>query len=498
MKTNKLLNLCLVALFGVTLSSCSDNGNFALFGNNKIYTLTINNDSPLMGSVSGSGEYKYKDQVTITISCNDGYGFDALFDGENVITRELTYTFEMPKKNLTYNAAFLANSYTVNLSCQDDSKGTITGSGTYQYNSSVTISFTGIGDSEFDGWYNGEECVSTLETYTFNMPSRNLNYVAKIKENEPDNLFTFGSYPQTKVSDQNLINSLKTKVGHLPNSTNPYSWTTYSWYISSSNSTKFAWYIDLDDDLDGINDYRAVYYTSYRPFNTSLTSEVKNTHQANNGFYINTIHFFKYEPLKWKVLNDDNNEKMLVCDKIIDNTEYNPHISKEKQDKTDYQGNTASVYSNNYKYSHLRTFLNTDFYQTAFSTEQQNEIKTKEVDNSVSSTAYNVNPYSCENTFDKVYAPSTKEMTTTEYGFVKGVDEKDPNKSLLVTDYATALGCYRNVGEVNKGGGAFYTRSPENISAYSVRAIYANGYANGYYLAYVNQGVVPAITISNN
>ena len=63
-----------------------------------IYTLTVNSDDAMMGTVSGSGEYEEGEEVTITASPADGYRFVEWSDGNTdnprtiILTEDLTLT----------------------------------------------------------------------------------------------------------------------------------------------------------------------------------------------------------------------------------------------------------------------------------------------------------------------------------------------------------------------------------------------------------------------
>ncbi len=49
--------------------------------------------------------------------------------------------------------------------------------------------------------------------------------------------------------------------------------------------------------------YRAVTFSQYRPVWTSELSSSDNSEQYDNGYTPNNIYYFKYEPLKWRILN---------------------------------------------------------------------------------------------------------------------------------------------------------------------------------------------------
>lgn len=60
-------------------------------------------------------------------------------------------------------------------------------------------------------------------------------------------------------------------------------------------------------------------------------------------------------------------------------------------------------------YSHIRSWLNSTFFETAFNSSKKEKIETTIVDNSASSTLDDSNKYACDNTSDKMFLLSYKE-----------------------------------------------------------------------------------------
>lgn len=73
--------------------------------------------------------------------------------------------------------------------------------------------------------------------------------------------------------------------------------------------------------------------------------------------------YFKVEPIKWKILEASENTLLLLSEKVLDCRRFSPYANAEMKEKEDYQHNTDTVYDNNYKYSEIRSFINTDFIQ---------------------------------------------------------------------------------------------------------------------------------------
>ncbi|MBE6588544.1 MAG: hypothetical protein E7643_00050 [Ruminococcaceae bacterium] len=286
------------------------------------------------------------------------------------------------------------------------------------------------------------------------------------------NKITFGSYPQSEVTDDALKSTLNSKAGTLPTESNSQAWTSYGYYINS-NVSNFMWYIDVEE---GGEKYRGVYFSSYRPWYTVAASSESTTYQYENGYFTSTVYWFKYEPISWKIVSEDTFEgtAMILCDMIIDSQEYYLTDSGTRT----VGGKTVDP--NNYAYSTIRTWLNETFMETAFNELQASLILVTTVDNSVASTGYSANSHACENTEDRIFLISALEAADIAY-----------NLSRKATDYAQAQGTMC----VN-GYGQWWLRSPYNTNGTNVRNVATNGYVNKTGNVYLTAiGVVPALRI---
>ncbi len=240
------------------------------------------------------------------------------------------------------------------------------------------------------------------------------------------------------------------------------------------------WYIDIENSG---NEYRGVYFTSYRPDYTATTSSTSNSYQDDNGYTTSSVYWFKYEPITWRVLDVQSSSAFLMADLVLDSQDYHYSVG----------GRTiggSTVYANNYKESHIRSWLNDNFYNTAFNNEEKARILTTTVDNSAASTGYSSNTYACANTSDKVFLLSFSETTNASYGF------SDPTaRQLKPSAYAQSQGVYTYT---SNGNSFWWLRSP-SISygcADYARSVNTFGYVDSFYVYYTYNGVVPALWIS--
>ena len=276
------------------------------------------------------------------------------------------------------------------------------------------------------------------------------------------NTIYFGTYPQTEITDSTLKATLNSVVGTTPTSSNAQAWTSYGYYIDGSASN-FMWYIDIEE---GGEKYRGVYFTSYRPSDTTNSSSTSNSSQDNNGYTTNNIYWFKYEPISWTILNEDNGTALILCDMIIDCQQFNYENGSRYED---------------YERSTIRAWLNDNFYNTAFNDLQKKIILTTTVDNTSDNYAGN-------NTEDKVFLLNINEVTTYL--------TTDASRTKQTTDYAQSQGA----GASDSGNGEWFVRSYNGSG--SVRYITSGGlvaYVLGFPFFYVDFcetcGVVPTLQI---
>lgn len=283
----------------------------------------------------------------------------------------------------------------------------------------------------------------------------------------------FGTYPQSEVTDPTLLRTLNAARGTLPTSENSQKWTDYGYYIKGSVSS-YMWYIDV---ITATGKYRGVYFTSYRPYNTISSSSTSNSFQEDDGYTTSSVYWFKYEPITWRVLDVQSNRAFLMADLVLDSQDY--HYSLE--DRT-IGGST--VYPNNYKESHIRSWLNDNFYNTAFTAAEKARIQTTTVDNSGGLTGYSPNFFPCANTSDRVFLLSYAEATSATYGLSSAA-----SRQLKPSAYAQSQGVFTHT---SNGNSYWWLRSPS-----SARTVYCGGYVYYYDDVFsTNNGVVPALWIS--
>lgn len=242
----------------------------------------------------------------------------------------------------------------------------------------------------------------------------------------------FGRYPQTKVTDICLINSLK--------------------------------------NIFDRNEYGYIEYNH------------KEYHEYNADFYL-------VEPIKWKVLESTENSYKLVSDVILDcKLFYNNNENRII--------NNNIIYANNYEYSNIRAWLNgydgssyginnytnKGFVDIAFNDEERKIILQKLVDNSASTTVVSFNKFICNNTYDKAYLLSYKDV----YQYFVSDDERKTK----VSDYSKANDIYNN-----NVYGQFWLRSPSYDNSFDTNYVDFLGCVDDIQCYFTYISVLPVIEI---
>ena len=194
-----------------------------------------------------------------------------------------------------------------------------------------------------------------------------------------------------------------------------------------------------------------------------------------------STYYFKVEPIRWRILSESDGSAFILADGIMAN-----HYYHHTRSSTTIDGET--VYANNYKHSDIRAWLNGEFLNTAFGEVAQSIIETTEVDNSDA----------CENTFDKVFLLSYREVVNSEYGFVSSSSTYDTARQMTVSDYARSTGAYMDTSSDYFGCGNWWQRSHSyDSSNYYASLVSYYGHASIYRnpVDYDYNGVVPALNI---
>ena len=276
-------------------------------------------------------------------------------------------------------------------------------------------------------------------------------------------IIEYGSYPQSKVNDTTIINQLN-KLS--------LSWVSYGFYTGdgSYGSMTPSGFMRYADVFYLGNKYRAVIFDSYRPISTRNSTFIDTNnvtcYQKENGYEYGHVYWFKYEPIKWRVL--DPTTGYIFSDLILDTQAFSNYV--QKSDLKYY--NDFSEYASKYSSSSIRIFLNQTFMNLAFSDKQKDRIKdTTIVTKSAevvghgngtidSYSEYNDPAYDDVNVRDKVFLMSYYDLKEPSYGFDNSIIATDINidmRGTYGTDYAYCLG----LGRGSDGKSSYWLRNSD-------------------------------------
>ena len=304
------------------------------------------------------------------------------------------------------------------------------------FNLSGGLIFANTASTNGNNIYNGG-------TFTMTGGKVGKQVLARVDENgnksETGNYVYFGSYPQTLKAS--------------------------SVTIDASSVDSNGYYLGSDGER----------YAKVTAKKDCYGNSSKYTFSNGSSISAGTTYYFKVEPIKWKILSSSNGKLTLYAEDIIEQSRWDSSVIL------------------NYKTSTIRSFINGDFLNGAFSSEEQAMIQTTTVDNGTSTVPSAGASCVCENTTDKVFLLSYKDVINGgTYGFTNSSRMKQ------ATDFAKANGLYVSVSSVTSENQTMYwTRSPYDNSTYNYATMFSTGEVMGGGIE-ANLGVAPAIVVSNS
>ena len=302
--------------------------------------------------------------------------------------------------------------YNLKVTSEDESKGTVDLVESSQYGSDkVTVTAEPKEGFYFDGWYHGNYRLSEDETYEFAMPYNDLTLEARFfdktsfDEREAEFKVINGAVPTIQ---NNII-----KYGLIPQ------------------------YAENDSNI-------------LHELNMLLTPS------KNGYFYLDGHYFekkgnkwFKCEPIRWRILEQQNNEYYVLSDFIIDSHMY-------------------SSFKSTFNNSEICAYLNGDFYNKAFYFDKS-YIETMNMDGK-----------------DILMTlPSISELENYDYGF-----NGDSTRVCYSTEYAVASGLD---SDYTGGYKCYWVRDYIN-DEYGAGAVLSNGLIDVYNIdCYTRRGVRPVM-----
>jgi len=251
----------------------------------------------------------------------------------------------------------------------------------------------------------------------------------------------YGSYPQSRVTDTAIISALE-KIGG--------EWQSYGYYSGNGSygSMKPSDFMRYRDVTYKGEKYRAVTFDTCRPdFTYDITAEVCASYQDWNGYTPHNVYWFKYEPIKWKILDPDSG--LVMSESILDSQAFNNYMENggyhESGSEIFWGDADKTYYACDYEHSSIREWLNGTFYQTSFDSAQQDNIALTTNTNKGHSTIiedYGYEYLDFADTTDKIWLLSFDDVVNEDYGFSSDCDKWDSVRLARGTDYAKCQGLY--------------------------------------------------------
>lgn len=180
-------------------------------------------------------------------------------------------------------------------------------------------------------------------------------------------IIEFGEYPQTQVQNATLIETLNQQ---------DFTMASYNYSVNNENSD-FMRYADIE--FQG-SKYRAVIFDECRPSRVNWGhSDIQSgfdmaARQLMYGYKKGVVYWFKYEPIKWIVLNPTTN--LVISKDVIDSQPFTKTCYSRPSDGIgSYSDPACTKVANTYSTSWIKTWLNTIFKDWAFSSKQQGFLK---------------------------------------------------------------------------------------------------------------------------
>lgn len=275
-------------------------------------TLNVVTEGP--GNVS---EYVYQhedgDNITLTATPNSDSRFIGWYNGDQLISNNLVYSFDI-HVNTNLIAKFKKlNSDSCLLVVHISGKGEVIGNDEqiYQQGKLITLQAKALYNNTFEGWYLDNELVSTESFYIFNI-EKDTTLVAKFTNNEIENLklivnvlgegtgkvyYESEYYPQTIAT-----------VTAVPNEGSVFA----GWYINNelvSINEEYSFIIEKNTNLVAKFDIYAVEEYTINliilPDKCGNVKGIKNSYQKNELVTLIAEPVEGYKFIKWQVMNED-------------------------------------------------------------------------------------------------------------------------------------------------------------------------------------------------
>ncbi len=231
----------------------NQDSNFTAYFAPNLYSINAASNSTVMGSVSGGGSYTYLHNMSLTATPAFGYHFVQWNDQVTDNPRTITVT-----RDSAFTAQFAANSYAITAESNDPTMGSTYGSGSYNFNTSATLTAVAEYGYHFTQWSDGVTdnprtiTVQNAATYTAQFEIN--SYILTVQSSNPAIGTTSGGgsynyltpvnitanpnagYHFTQWSDGNTDNPRLVSVTQNATYTAQFAINSYAVSVQSSNT----------------------------------------------------------------------------------------------------------------------------------------------------------------------------------------------------------------------------------------------------------------------
>lgn len=251
----------------------------------------------------------------------------------------------------------------------------------------------------------------------------------------------FGSYPQTEVvsSDDNTQLAAMAKMN-----------TNYETKYETVSASVYQQIAGASYDGNGDATVNGVKYRRIKKGDATGTADNDGYYQWIDG---ESYHYFRYEPIKWRVLSVEGKDTFLLADIGLDDKYYHERLDPNAW--ITWNNSTIRSWLNGYKAaSNLenKDYSGNNFLDSAFRTEEQAAIYDSTILTEDGTKSGN-------NTTDKVFLLSVGEASKASFGLSANYNIADKARGVKTGTYAKAMGCYVSTSS-NYVGSYYWLRSP--------------------------------------
>lgn len=250
---------------------------------------------------------------------------------------------------------------------------------------------------------------------------------------------TFGMYPQTQITGTELTDAI------------------------------------INADYDSTTGDAVVDGVTYRRMSRDDATSVIN-YPSGEGY-----RYFKWEPVKWKVLEVSDDDIFVMAEQALD---------CQKYDSSKYSSVTWET-------STLRKWLNEQFIGQAFSAEEQKLIKQTNVTNPRNSV-YSID--GGKNTTDQIYILSEEEVQNAKYGFCQITNEFSQTRNPAASDYSYSKGTHYSefAADSREKGSYWWIRTPGQFLSRAATVFNGKLDMEGSDADCANLGIVPVMHLKRS